>query len=94
MVEDRNKEKLTKWSKSEAKLMLQNDIIGGIVIKDMKAKEVYEMRPCYKDYKYTNFRTNLRSLRVAVKKDLGRAEEDEAAYLHDKRLFGEDAAGG
>ena len=94
VAEDRNKVKPTKWAKSEAKFLLRDDIIGGVVTKDMKPKEVYEMRPCYKDYKYTNFRTNLRTLRVAVKKDLGQAEEDEAAYLHDKSLFGKDTTVG
>ena len=58
----------------------------------MKPKEVYNMRPVYSDYKYTNFRTNLRSLRHGVKRDLSRAESDEAAYMHDKNLIIESAS--
>ena len=85
MAENGNRtKKPTQWSKSEAKFQLREDIIQGIVTKDMKPKEVYNMRPVYSDYKYTNFRTNLRSLRHGVKRDLSRAESDEAAYMHDK----------
>ena len=57
----------------------------------MKPKEVYDMRDCYADYKYENFRSNLRSLRLAVKEGLSPAEADEEAYLHDKTLFGKTA---
>ena len=51
------------------------------------------MRDCYADYKYENFRTNLRSLRLSVKNGLSRAEADEEAYLHDKALYGKTADG-
>ena len=53
----------------------------------MEPKDVYNMRPEYKEYKYNNFRTNLLSLRKAVKRDLGRAELDREFYLHDKNLL-------
>ena len=83
----------TKWAQSQAKHLLRNDIIAGIVTKEMSPKSVYTMRPCYSKYKYTNFRNNLLSLRKAVERDLGRAEVDEQAYLHDKALFGMTADG-
>ena len=51
------------------------------------------MRECYSDYKYESFRSNLRSLRLAVKDGLSRAEKDEEAFLHDLSLFGKQADG-
>ena len=85
--------KKIKWSKSEAKFLLREDIIGGVVGKDMKPINVYSMRPCYKDFKYENFRSNLRAMRLSVQKDLGRAEDDEKAYFHDKNISGRTADG-
>ena len=76
------------WRTSEAKFLLREDIIVGNVTSDMEAQEVYVMRPCYSHYKFNSFRTNLRNLRKAVRRDLSRSEEDEAAYFHDKYLFG------
>ena len=83
----------TKWAQSQAKYLLRNDIISGIVTKEMSAKSIYMMRPCYSKFKYKNFRTNLRSLRKLVERDFVRAEVDEQAYLHDKALFGITADG-
>ena len=65
------------WRKSEEKFLLRDNIIGGIVTKEMKPMEIYKMRDCYSDYKYETFITNLWSLRLAVKNGLGRAERDE-----------------
>ena len=85
--------KKIKWGSSEEKFLLREDIISGVVTKEMKAKEVYKTRECYSKFKYENFRSNLRTLRKAVKDGLGRAERDEAAFLHDKNLFGKKADG-
>ena len=94
MAEDTSiKKKPVQWKESEAKFLLRDDIIGGIVTSDMTPKEVYKMRDCYSDYKYERFRSNLRSLRLAVKNGLERAEKDEEAFLHDMNLFGKQAEG-
>ena len=82
-----NQEKPIAWAKSDARFYLREDLISGIITKNMKAKEVYDMRPEYKKYKYENFRSNLLSLQIAVKRDLGRAEIDNECYQHDKHLF-------
>ena len=82
-----SKKKPIPWAKSDAKFYLREDVISGIISKNMKAKDVYNMRPQYKEYKYENFRNNLLSLRKAVKRDLGRAELDKEYYQHDKHLF-------
>ena len=79
-----NDSKPIPWVKSDAKFYLREDIIGRTVTKDMEPKDVYNMRPEYKEYKYNNLRVNLLSLRKAVKRDLGRAELDQEFYLHDK----------
>ena len=80
--------KKIKWANSEAKFLLREDIIGGVVTQGMKAREIYSMRPCYADFDYVNFRTNLRAMRLSVEKDLGRAEEDEKYFIHDMHYFG------
>ena len=72
----------------QGQLLLREDIVAGAVTKGMKPKEVYSMRPCYADFSYENFWANLRAMRLAVEKDLARAEQDKAYYLHDKLLFG------
>ena len=90
MANNRNKNP-TPWAKSDAKFKLREDIIGGVVTKDMRPSEVYNMRPEYMDYNYQKFRTNLLSLRKAVKNNLGQAELDRDCYLHDKRLFQKDS---
>ena len=86
-----SKKKPIPWAKSDAKFYLREDVISGIISKNMKAKDVYNMRPEYKEYKYENFRNNLLSLRKVVKRDLGRAELDKEYYQHDKHLFRGDA---
>ena len=76
------------WRTSKTKFILREDIIAGNVTSDMDAQEVYVMRPCYSQYKFNNFKTNLRNLRKALERDLIQSEDDEAAYFHDKCLFG------
>jgi hypothetical protein len=60
------KKKSDKWIQSEAKALLQDDIIHGVVDVVMASMHVYRMRAEYAAFKYENFRTNLKSLRHAV----------------------------
>jgi hypothetical protein len=76
------------WRNSQAKHLLKEDIVKGLVYSSMPAKEVYQMRPeWYKRYKFNNFKTNLDSLHKRITKDKDRADEDLAAFLHDMAIL-------
>jgi len=73
------------WKDGEAKELLRKDIVNGKI--DGKGpKEVYNMRPEYRAYKYDNFVTNLRNLRKSLAELQERADDDAAALAHDEAL--------
>jgi hypothetical protein len=76
-----------KWKDSEAKRLLREDIISGVVLASMAANEVYDMRPEYKKWPYKNFQTNLRNLRKAIAHSYERMLADCEAYGHDQALL-------
>lgn len=80
----------TPWAKSTAKRLLKADILSNKVHPLMNAKTVYAMHPEYAEYVYSNFRTNLRSLRLSIKKLQKRAASDEVALSMDLLLHGKD----
>ena len=55
--------KIEKWRDSRAKDLLRGDILSGDVQPYMKPREVWQMRPEYRDFDPRNFATNLRNLR-------------------------------
>lgn len=70
------------WARSDAKKILQNDIVEGRIAdwqpqRVYKDPERYEMY--YKFYKYENFRGNLSRLRKSVKKGMSHSERDKKA---------------
>jgi hypothetical protein len=77
---------LEDWKVSHAKQLLIQDILSGEVTETMDAKDVYVMRDEYKFYKPANFKTNLKSLRAALKEQERRAVEDSAALIHDRAI--------
>ena len=79
-------DKPSKWKDSEAKMLLQQDILDGKVTASMKPKEVFEMRAEYKAYGMKNFRSNLYSLRSSMKENQQKADSDAAALAHDRRI--------
>jgi hypothetical protein len=80
-----SKTKLPKWQDSDAKQQLVRDILDGKTDGKMP-KQVYEMHAEYKNYKYKNFSPNFNRLKKALKNIQDRADEDEAAFLHDETL--------
>ena len=67
-----------KWISSKAKEVLRDDIVKGRVTPNMKPVEVYEMHEgIYHDFKYDNFKINLKNLRVALQKKKEDAQSDE-----------------
>jgi hypothetical protein len=70
-----------KWINSNEKEKLKDDIISGIVNDEMRCATVYHMHNgIYHKFEYTNFRTNLRNLRIAVAKLKAAAAEDAIAF--------------
>lgn len=61
-------EEIQPWRGSQAKENLLDDIITGKVWVGMDPKAIYEMREEYKDYKYENFRNNVKNLFLVVDK--------------------------
>lgn len=55
----KHKDKLIKWGKSEAKRLLRDDIITGVVTAEMPAKDGHSMREEFQLCKCSNFSTNL-----------------------------------
>jgi hypothetical protein len=76
-----------KWSKSQAKLMLREDIISGNVTDDMEAEDVYQSNEEYKKFSFANFKTNMANLKDVIYTNVERMEEDCALYGHDIALI-------
>ena len=77
------------WEFSEAKKLLERDIIDGrvgSVATGLAPKQVYAMRKEYADYEYPMFVRRLYALRVKYEKLLELAAEDEEALAHDLQL--------
>ena len=81
------KKKSGKWIHSEAKALLRDDIIHGVVDAEMAPMHVYQMREEYAAFKYENFRTNLKSLRHAVATSIDQMEMDTLFFGHDKAIM-------
>ena len=74
----------TKWRNSSAFKLLQRDLCQGRVpvhkTEDNDWESVYLMHPEYALYDHEKFKERRESLREAARKDLCRADDDEAAY--------------
>lgn len=79
--------KTSKWIHSQAKAMLRDDIINGVVDAQMAPMAVYQMREEYTAFKYENFRNNLKSLLNAVATSIDRMEMDSLFFGHDKSIM-------
>jgi hypothetical protein len=74
------------WKESEAKQQLKNDIMCHIVTKDSDPYTVWNSNPLYRQYKKTNFRSNLKNLIIAVDKKEKRAIMDDHAVSCERML--------
>ena len=74
------------WKESEAKRFLYEDLLSGDVDDDMKAKEIFMMRPEYSLYPYSNFVTNLRNLRLSIRKKKESAARGESVLRNDMNI--------
>jgi hypothetical protein len=74
-----------KWQYSDAKKQLERDILDGKT--DGKTpKQVCETHAEYKQYESKNFYPNFKRLKKTLQGLQDRADEDEAAFLHDEAL--------
>ena len=74
------------WRNSDAKGLLSDDIVNGVVPNDMAPMDVYNMRPEYQVYKYDNFRANLKRLRDRNEDRKEWATRDRKAHDHDRKI--------
>ena len=86
---DKDQEPNIPWAKSEAKKLLSEDLISGVVpleskfddnTNTMTLKDIYLMRPEYADYSYKKFSARLRSLRGTISANKKRADADKEAF--------------
>lgn len=77
-----------KWFNSPAKLKLYREIVAGDVDEKMKPKQVYQRHEIYQQYKYESFRTNLRSLRIQIKKRQDQADIDARDVAKQYKVLG------
>jgi hypothetical protein len=82
---DEKKPKPPPWRHSDAKKQLAKDILDGKT-DDKDPKQVHEMRAEYTEYKLANFRTNFKNLQTSLSTLQDRADDDEAAFIHDEGL--------
>jgi hypothetical protein len=80
------KEKEIPWRKSKAKKLLQDDIKNRVITDTMKARDVYNMRLEYQEYRYDRFQANLRALHKLFELRETEAVEDQADFYHDCQL--------
>lgn len=66
--------------KSNAKKLLQDDIKNRVVTDTMKARDVYNMRHEYQEYRYDRFHANLRALHKLFELRETEAVEDQADF--------------
>ena len=74
------------WKGSEAKKLLYDDLLSGEVDETMAPQEVFMMRAEYSLYPYHNFVSNLRNLRLSIKKRKESATRSENALRNDISL--------
>lgn len=83
----KKKKKKWTWRKSEAKKLLAKDIMEGNVTDDMDWKDVFWYWPEFATTTYSCFKSRFESLKASISDAGGRAEFDEAALAHDRKLY-------
>jgi hypothetical protein len=86
----KNSEGQKSWKDSEAKKLLEKDLISGLIplnSDDMKPGIVYFQRPEFAEFEYGRFRDRLRDLRRQLIELKARASSDSAAYACDREIY-------
>lgn len=76
-----------KWEDSEAKRILYEALLEGLISDDLFPRQVHQMNAEFLRWPKTSFASNLRNLRAAVKRDQGRADMAKEAFEHDRRVM-------
>ena len=89
-AESDDEEEDESWANSESKSLLRRQLLTGEITEKMKPLQIFNMRldvhGVWKS-KYTNWATNLRTLRKAIAKDQERMKDDSRMYAHDLALL-------
>jgi hypothetical protein len=72
------------WAKSRSKAILRAGILAGEITPEMQPLAVFKMNPGeHGKWTYPNWRSNLRTLRLAIGRDRNRMTRDAISYGHD-----------
>ena len=71
------------WLTSEAKAVLREGIVNGLVPNAMDAAEVYKLCDLFQLYDFFNFKTNLKNLLDLIAREYDRMAADAEAFGHD-----------
>jgi len=71
------------WRNSPAKKALLDGINKGEYPETMETATIYGSRIIFRQYKWENFQTNLRNLRLALQRDMDRANRDASNLAAD-----------
>jgi hypothetical protein len=82
-----SKSKITPWGESDAKKILELDILVGVVTEDSDPLAVYQSHDAFQDYKLKNFKANLKRLIKTLRNKEERSIFDAEAVKHDTELF-------
>lgn len=81
-------EEKEEWANSASKAILRAGILSGEIKPEMKPKQVFDLNPTqHGKWNYQNWRSNLRTLRNAIKRDRDRMQKDCIAYGHDLAII-------
>ncbi len=87
-VEDDGKVYLKNWRSSKAKALLRRLILDGVISKSDSPEHVYKLHHEFQNFKFKNFKTNLKSLHESVQKGKQASERDEIALANDIAIRG------
>ena len=80
----------TEWRYSEARALLEKDLVDGTIPIDsdlMEPQVVYGQRPEFSDFPYKKFRDNLSAARRRHRDAKNRSATDAAALAHDRGIY-------
>lgn len=84
----KTKNEVTEWKNSKAKAYLQVHLMDDkSPFHSMQPEEIYKSYAGFQNYPLKNFKTNLKSLKKAVRERKIILKEDERIFQHEKLLF-------
>ena len=90
MAPNQRKAEKVQWAVSKSKAALRQGLLSGEIKPKMKPKQIWLMHPAHKEWSdqdpergYSNWASNLATLRESYAKDKDRMAQDVTSYAHD-----------